>query len=147
MKDYTRRQFLGSLIPSWLTWRRVLLGLRLALFLFVALLAWRILSAATLRGALLLCKVAIVLATYGALVVLLSRALERASPLIRALVRWGWTLCCVCGLAAVGYFLYGKWTRGEEVAGVVISIGVALVLAGIDRWNERRRTKDIEQQR
>lgn len=146
MKDYTRRQFLGSLIPAWLTWKRVLSGLRLAVYICVALIAWRILNAVTLRGVLVLCKVAIVLALYGALLVLLSRALEKASPFVKALVRWGWTLCCMCALAAVGYVLYGKWSRGENVVGSVISIAVALILAGINQWNERSRKKRTEQQ-
>ncbi|HSH95706.1 MAG TPA: hypothetical protein VK968_16300, partial [Roseimicrobium sp.] len=143
----TRREFLSSLVPPWLTKRAVFATLIVAGGLFVALELAEVVRgqgfAASMTGAGVLAGIGLTVFLLTRLTSIVRRAVAAASPDFQSFAsNLSRVLECVIAMF-IGAFLYARWSSGADITSTLIVLGIGL-LATLFRDDKTPETRKNE---
>jgi len=132
-RPLTRREFLRSFVPSWLTKRVVLATIVVAGGLFVALKLAEVVReqgfAASLTGAGILAGIGLTVFLLTKLTSMVRRAVAAASPDFQSFaLNLSRVLECVVSMF-IGAFLYARWSSGADITSTLIVLGIGFITA------------------
>ena len=133
MPSLTRREFLRSLVPAWLTARLILTAIVAAAAVFVAV---RLAAVVRVNGFVASARIAGVLVSVGIAAFLLSklasmirRAVAGASEDFRSFASNLSRAFEFLVAMSVGAFLYARWSAGGDVISTIIVLALGFVVA------------------
>lgn len=141
----TRRTFLFSFVPSWLTQRNLRFAGIAALGALLATVVVSIFQHLDFLSLLKLAGVALGVVFALALITWLGSALialtEKSPPWVSALLSVLWKVVEFAAAGAFGVHLYRRWQRGEDLTSALLTVAVVTYYQFRAEWEKRSTAK------